>query len=133
MKRALSAFGLFDEETKNWLGPTGGQLLCQESYAKDPAKGYVGGWQWLIANALKPNDLLGIANARVDLFGPALRGFVERASRHLATMTFVGEDLAVSDNRVTLRAETDRFGLPLPAVTHAYGANARAVVAAGMA
>src|SRR4029077_7080551 len=66
---AANVFGLFKEDTQNYLGMTGGQLLSQENYAKDPKKGYVASSQWLIGNALKPNDLLGICNTRPDLFG----------------------------------------------------------------
>ena len=40
------------------------QLMAQDGYAKNPDKGYVASSSWLIGNALKPNDLLGIANSR---------------------------------------------------------------------
>ena len=73
---AANVYGLFEEDTQNYLGMTGGQLLSQENYAKDPQKGYVASSQWLIGNALKPNDLLGICNTRPDLFGERLHEFV---------------------------------------------------------
>jgi choline dehydrogenase-like flavoprotein len=120
---ARSVFGLFPEETDNYQGAVGGQLLCQESYAKDPARGYVGGWSWLIAGALKPNDLIGIGNTRVDIAGPALHEFMTNATRHLAVMTFAGDNLPNPDNRLVLSEATDRFGLPMAAVTHAFGAD----------
>lgn len=115
-------FGLFKEDTENYRGTTGGQLLSQEKYAKDPRRGYVNSAQWLIANALKPNDLLGIANSRPELFGNGLHKFMQTACRHLATMTFVGEDLPNADNRLVLSAAKDRFGFPLARVTHSFGA-----------
>jgi choline dehydrogenase-like flavoprotein len=116
-----SIFGLFKENTENYLGTTGGQLLSQERYAKDPRRGYVNSSQWLIANALKPNDLLGIANSRPDLFGNALHTFMQTACKHLATMTFVGESLPDSENRLILSNAKDRFGLPLARATHSFG------------
>ena len=99
---AASVFGLFREDTQNYLGVTGGQLLSQENYAKDASKGYLSSSQWLIANALKPNDLLGIANARPDLFGDPPHKFLATASKRLATMTFVGEKLPRADDQLVL-------------------------------
>ncbi len=116
----LSVFGLFNEPTENHLGRTGGQLVCQDRYAKDPARGYVASSQWLIGNALKPNDLLGIANARGDLFGDPLHAFIKDAAHHLAVMTFVGEGLPVAENRLVLSARKDRHGLPLAEVSHSF-------------
>jgi choline dehydrogenase-like flavoprotein len=114
-------YGLFNEETENHMGMTGGQLLSQHDYAKDPRKGYVASSQWLIGNALKPNDLLGICNTRADLFGEPLHEFLRTAARHLATMTFVGESLPEAENRLVLSGRKDRFGLPLASVRHRFG------------
>ena len=118
---AASVFGLFREDTQNYLGVTGGQLLSQENYAKDASKGYLSSSQWLIANALKPNDLLGIANARPDLFGDPLHKFLATASKRLATMTFVGEKLPRADDQLVLSGKKDAYGLRLARVTHEFG------------
>jgi hypothetical protein len=48
--------------------------------------------QWLIAIAMKPNDLLGIAKSRPDLLVGSLHRFLQNASHHLGTMTFAGAD-----------------------------------------
>src|SRR5204863_5178182 len=47
---AANVYGLFEEDTQNYLGMTGGQLLSQENYAKNLQKGYVASSQWLIGN-----------------------------------------------------------------------------------
>ena len=129
---AGNVFGLFKEKTENYRGVTGGQLVSQENYAKDPRKGYLGSSQWLIANALKPNDLLGIANARPDLFGNALHQFLATASQHLATMTFVGENLPSRENQMTLSNRKDRFGFPLAHITHEFSSDDLKCFEAGM-
>ncbi len=129
---ATNVFGLFSEDTQNYLGVNGGQLLCQENYAKDPSKGYLSSSQWLIANALKPNDLLGIANARPDLFGNALHKFLDTASKNLGTMTFVGEKLPNADDRLVLSDKKDAHGLPLARVTHDFGPDDTQCFDAGM-
>lgn len=117
---AGNAFGLFNEPTENYRGVTGGQLVCQQNYPKDRRKGFLASSQWLIANALKPNDLLGIGNSRPDLFGDALHKFLETASQHLATMTFVGENRSLPENRLVLSSNKDAFGFPLARVTHRF-------------
>lgn len=116
-------FGLWAEETEPYMGPTGGQLLCQDDYAKDPKKGYVGSYGWLGAQAVKPDDLLGIAGTRPDIFGPKLHDFMREASQHLGTMTLIGENQASVANRVTLSTTKDRFGLPLATLNHAFAKN----------
>ena len=134
MSHATSnVFGLFSEETKSYQGRTGGQLLCQDAYAKDPeARGYVNSSQWLIANALKPNDLLGIVNSRPEIFGAALATFMQRAAKHAATMTFVGEDLPRPENRLSLQHGKDQYGFPLAHVIHNFGSDDLACYNAGM-
>jgi choline dehydrogenase-like flavoprotein len=127
-----NVFGLFKEETENFMGRTGGQLLSQEGYAKDPRKGYLGSSQWLIGNALKPTDLLGIANSRPELFGTALHEFLATASKHLATMTFVGEKLPNRDDCLVLSEKKDQYGFPLARITHAFGPDDLKCFEAGM-
>src|SRR6185436_905909 len=128
-------FGLFDEETKPYMGAFGGQLLNQDSYPKTThqASKAFGSYQWMIAQAVKPNDLLGISTSRADLFGPALHDFMKRAARGFAGMQSVCEDLPVSENRVTLTADKDRNGVPIPSVTHDMHAESLALWEASLA
>jgi len=113
-------YGLFDEDTRPYMGAFGGQLVNQDSYAKTThaRSGAFGSYQWMIAQAVKPNDLLGISTTRPDLFGPALQDFMKRATRGFAGMTAVCEDLPVADNRVTLTDQHDVHGVPIARVTH---------------
>ncbi|MBT3460319.1 MAG: GMC family oxidoreductase, partial [Halieaceae bacterium] len=109
---AGTVFGLFDDETTPHLGVSGGQLLCHDDYAdKDQAGGF-GSSQWLIANAIKPHDLLGYGTSRPDITGAALRPWLQRAAKHLANMTLVVEDISSSNNRVTLSDSLDDVGMP---------------------
>ncbi len=117
-----TVYGLFKEKTENYLGTTGGQLLCQEDYHKDPRRGYINSAQWLIAQALKPNDLLGIANSRPELFGTALSQFMRTASSYLASMTYFGENLPSAENRLVRAEKKDQYGFPLARVTHDFSA-----------
>jgi choline dehydrogenase-like flavoprotein len=114
-------YGLFDEDTQPYMGAFGGQLVNQDSYPKTThvRSGAFGSYQWMIAQAVKPNDLLGISTTRPELFGPALHEFMKRATHGFAGMTAVVEDLPVADNRVTLEnAHKDGHGVPVARVTH---------------
>ena len=113
-------YGIFDEETQFYSGALGGQLVNQDSYPKltHEKVGAFGSYQWIIAQAVKPNDLLGVSSSRPDLFGAPLHDFMKRAARGFAVMTSVCEGLPVADNRVTLADTSDRFGVPLARVTH---------------
>jgi choline dehydrogenase-like flavoprotein len=113
-------YGLFDEPTSHFMGAFGGQLVNQDSYPKTThaAVGAFGSYQWMIAQALKPNDLLGVATTRADLIGDDVHAFMKRAAHGFASMTAVVEDLPVADNRVTLAERTDAHGVPLARVVH---------------
>jgi choline dehydrogenase-like flavoprotein len=113
-------FGLFDEDTRPYMGAFGGQLVNQDSYPKTThaKSGAFGSYQWMIAQAVKPNDLLGISTTRPDLYGAKLHDFMQRAARGFAGMTAVCEDLPLAENRVTLADEKDARGAPLAKVVH---------------
>jgi len=113
-------YGMFDEETEPYRGAFGGQLLNQDGYPKQThaGAGAFGSYQWMLAQAVKPNDLLGIATTRAELFGDPLQAFMQRAVHHFAGMTAVVEDLPVAENRVTLAPNADQWGVPLARVVH---------------
>ncbi len=131
---AGGVFGLFNEETDPHLGVNGGQLLCQDGYAKPVAEGkdFVGGYQWLIGHSAKPNDLLGIACSRPDLHGAAFNAFMADAVKHFGSMTAVGESLPLAENRVELARELDEHGMPKMQVTHRWDDNAKRLYAHAM-
>ena len=116
---ALSVFGMFEEEMQNYLGATGGQLICQDAFTKtgNPNDAF-GSRQWEIGLAVKPNDLLGIAMSRPDIYGNDLHQFMQEGARFLGSMVGVCEDQPVRDNRIGLAKDKDRFGLPLARVTY---------------
>lgn len=125
-------YGLFNEETQPAYGMNGGQLTSQDAYEPDPPKGYIGGYTWQIASSVKPNDLIGIANTRPDLYGQPLIDFIGKAAHHIAVMGVLGHNIGLSGSQVTQSDTKDRFGYPLANVTHSYTANDLAAVAAGM-
>ena len=115
-----SAYGVFDEPLDNFLGVTAGQLISQERYGKT-ARGReaaFGSYQWGIAPALKPNDLLGIANSRADLYGRALVEFIEKEGARLGTLSAVCETLPDPRRRIELGLECDVHGVPLARVVN---------------
>jgi choline dehydrogenase-like flavoprotein len=115
---ANSVYGLFRSETQPHLGPSGGQLINHDRYLKKSRGNAFGSYQWLIANAMKPNDLLGMANTRPDIYGVALHSFMQKAAKHIGNMVFVGEDIAQAENRIQLSTRRDQYGVPLASTVH---------------
>lgn len=109
---AVNVFGLFDADLQNHMGLSGGQLLNQDHWTKTGRQGAFGSRQWELAMAFKPNDLLGIAMTRADLFHQDLERFMQRAVRGLAQMAAVCEDVPLQENRIELDATRDAHGLP---------------------
>ena len=131
---AALVYGIFPEQTQCYMGAFGGQLVNQDGYAKNThaEAGAFGSYQWMIANAVKPNDLLGISMTRPDLFGNDLHDFMRSSAQHFATMTGVIEDLPVAANAVTLSDQADAHGTPLASVTHTTHAKSKALWAAAL-
>lgn len=116
---AHTIWGLFPEDTQPHLGLSGGQLICQDGYAnKKASQDRYGSYQWLIANACKPNDLLGIATSRADLFGKKLEAFMHNATKHFGTMVGICDDIPQADNRITLSPKKDAFNLAMAMAHH---------------
>src|SRR5438093_13765814 len=69
-------WAIFDEDVENHMGTTGAQYMSYERYGKTSHKGTFGSTFIVAGTALKLSDLGGIANARPDLFGPALTEFI---------------------------------------------------------
>ena len=110
---AVNVFGMFREETHCYQGVTGGQLFSQDGFEKEKSRKIFGSRQWEIGLGTKPNDLLGVAMSRADLFGNDLHEFVKRGSRHFGAMVGVCECLPHEDNRIELTGSKDKFGMPL--------------------
>lgn len=125
--------GLFEAETQPYLGATGGQLICHDHYQQKRNGSAFGSYQWLIANAARPNDLTGIATTRPDITGADLKPFMQRAARHFGHMNFVGEDIALPNNRIELSNQKDRYGVPLARTEHSITNETRALVDRGTA
>ncbi len=115
---SVNIFGLFDEDMQNYMGVNGGQLFSQDRFDKVRKDGPYGSRQWVIAPALKPNDLLGIAMTRADLFGPNLQSFMERSARGLGTIVAISQDQPLPENRIELADEKDAYGFPLARIVY---------------
>lgn len=122
-----NVYGIFAERTDNHLGVTAGSLICQDGYRKDDPAHPFGSYQWGIGPALKPNDLLGIANTRVDLFGQPLADFLERDGQRLAVMAGICESVPVAENRIELAGLNAADGLPAARIVHEFDEDALAL------
>ncbi len=110
--------GLFEEDTQNHLGITGGQIINQDHFKKNEGKGAFGSRQWIGGLALKPNDLLGIGMSRIDIIGKDLRPFMQRAAKKIAQIVAITEDHPLRENRIELADQKDAFGFPLARIRY---------------
>lgn len=111
-------YGLFDEETECHMGLAAGALTSHDDYGKTRDAGPFGSITWGWGSAFKPNDLIGVATTRADLFGPALHDFMRRASKHLGMVNAIGEGQPVRTKRIELASARDRHGVPLARIVH---------------
>jgi choline dehydrogenase-like flavoprotein len=124
---ASGTFALFDEDVENHMGTTAAQYMSYDRYDKNSHKGAFGSTYINAGSAQKTSDLGGFANARLDLFGPALADFMKRAARGLTRIGAFGEEMPNIENRVELASDKDEFGMPLARIIHSYDENAVAL------
>jgi hypothetical protein len=70
--------------------------------------------------------------SRPELFGKDLDIFLTTASHHVGNVTFLGHDIPVKENRVTLSNRKDRNGMRPAHVVHNLSDNSKALKAAGI-
>jgi choline dehydrogenase-like flavoprotein len=117
---ASGTWAMFDEDVENHMGTIGAQFMSYERYAKESHKGAFGSTYIVAGTALKTNDLGGFANARADLFGPALAEFMKSAKRGLTRITAFGEEMPNIENRIELMSDKDEFGMPRAKIVHSF-------------
>jgi choline dehydrogenase-like flavoprotein len=127
MHSIANAHGLFDEDTECALGLSAGTLTCQDDYPKSRSGPAFGSLTWGIAPAVKPNDLLGIAMTRPELFGEALHVFMRRAATRIGLINGIAESVPIRSNRVELAAERDANGVPLARIVHTHAPESAAL------
>jgi choline dehydrogenase-like flavoprotein len=104
---ASGTLAIFDEDVENHMGTTGAQYMSYDRYGKTSHKEGFGSSFIVAGFALKTNDLGGIANARLDLFGADLHEFMKRAKRGLTRIGTFGEELPNIENRIELVSDKD--------------------------
>lgn len=122
-------FARFDQEVRPYKG-TPVLATSQHFYATDPANDYVRGFT-IHAHGFRPVAFARGIAVQHQIWGAQLQELL-RDYNYFAKLTTVGEVLPYDDNRVTLAAEKDRFGLPAPKVTFSYGENEKRMARAGI-
>ncbi len=126
----IQVLGLFPEETEPHRGVVGAHLISHDAYGKTATADAFGSRQWLIAPSIKPNDIAGLAAARMDLNGAALDAFLRRAVRHAANMIGMCEAMPDADNRVELTDTTNAWGVRGARLVHHFSDDAKRLYAA---
>jgi choline dehydrogenase-like flavoprotein len=114
---------LFDEDTEPHMGTIGAQYMSYDRYGKTAHEGAFGSTYIVAGFATKVTGLGGIANTRLDLFGPALNAFLKRAAKGFTRITAFGEEQPKIENRLELAGDKDAFGMPLGRIIHSYDDN----------
>jgi len=119
-------YGKFDEEIRLYKG-TPVLATTQDFYETDPDRGFVRGYT-LHAHGSRPVEMAkGIARD-AKLWGRSLREAMLDYNFY-GRVTLVGEVLPNPDNRVTLSAEKDEYGIPRATVAFSYGDNDNRLIA----
>jgi len=115
-------YGLFDVATESHRGVNAGQLLYRGDHVDPKRPDAPGAYQWQIAPSLKPNDLLGIANTRADLYGAELHQFMQRAARSMASVGGFASALPELGNRIEVGSEKAADGMPAARLRYQHSA-----------
>ncbi len=125
---AITVYGLYDEDTQCYMGPTGGMLYSQTSGKKnDNPDGVFGSRHWEIGLVLKPNDLLGVAMTDAEIFGDELHEFMKTGSHRMAAMSAICEDQPLLTNEIVQDSKKDKFGMPRAKLNYTYSPDGKAL------
>ncbi len=126
---ASNVSAMFDRDLQPYMGTIAGQYFSYDRYDKNSYKdkGAFGSTFIVAGAAQRYSALGGVANARVDLFGPQLADFMKRATTGYTRITMFGEEMPAIDNRVELASDKDEFGMPLGKITHGFNDEAAAL------
>jgi choline dehydrogenase-like flavoprotein len=120
---------IFEEDLQPYMGTIGAQYFSYDRYDKNAHKdkGAFGSTFLIAGSAQKYSALIGVANARVDLFGAELAAFMKRAARGYTRLTAFAEEMPSIENRVDPASDKDEFGMPLGKITHSFNDDAVAL------
>jgi choline dehydrogenase-like flavoprotein len=124
----ITCFGVFEEPLDNHVGVTGGNLVCRDGGGRTAVEGGFAKREWVLGAAMKPNDLIGVAMTRPDLYGARLHAFMAGEAKRIGNMGALIETLPNPDNRVELLPDKDAAGVPLARLSHSLGPETLAVV-----
>jgi choline dehydrogenase-like flavoprotein len=124
---ASGTWALFDQDIEPHMGTVGAQYMSYDRYQKTSKKGAFGSTYIVAGTAFKTSDLGGFANARLDLFGPKLAEFMQRAKTGITRLTAFGEEMPNIENRIELVDAKDEFGMPMAKIIHSFDEDAVAL------
>jgi choline dehydrogenase-like flavoprotein len=124
---ASGTWALFDHDIEPHMGTAGAQYMSYDRYGKTSKKGAFGSTYIVAGTAFKTSDLGGFANARLDLFGPKLADFMQRAKTGITRLTAFGEEMPNIENRIELVDAKDEFGMPMAKIVHSFDEDAVAL------
>ncbi len=122
---ASQTAGRWPEELRMYKAPPP-EVSSEQFYETDPGRGFARGFS---IQTVSPLPIGWAEHVLADgHWGPALREYM-RDYNHWATVGVLNELLAHPDNRVTLAAETDSYGLPVARFDYSLTANDKANMA----
>ncbi len=124
---ASGTWALFDHDIEPHMGTVGSQYMSYDRYDKTSKKGAFGSTYIVAGTAFKTSDLGGFANARLDLFGPKLTEFMQRAKTGITRLTAFGEEMPNIENRIEFADAKDEFGMPMGRIIHSFNEDAVAL------
>jgi choline dehydrogenase-like flavoprotein len=126
---ASNTSALFEEDLQPYMGTIAAQYFSYDLYDKNAHKdkGAFGSTFMVAGAAQRYSALGGVANARLDLFGPELATFMKRAARGYTRLAAFAEEMPLAENRIELASDKDEFGAPLGKIIHGYNDDAVAL------
>ena len=121
-----AVWGISQREIRSYKGPPSLALTEHWNYT-DEGKDFFGGYAYMSQGPL-PMEWGGVQSGKRGLWGQRLIDEMERYN-HQVGLKIVGECLPQESNRVTLTAERDQYGLPIPRVTYSYCDNDNKLIA----
>ncbi len=126
-----SSAGIFDDETDDWVGPAGEQIVSMQFYESDASRGFVRGCKWILMCTGGPQQMVqrwtkGEGVRDEPFWGEEFARKMKESIGHTMEWQIINEDLPEETNYVSLDPVLkDSDGLPAPKVHYRTSENTR--------
>jgi choline dehydrogenase-like flavoprotein len=121
--------GRVEKNVSSSIGPQGCCILSQEFYETDKERDFYRGFTIQVLRSSGPIEttLRGLERRQIS-FGPTFYSDFKKRFNKTLSFSVIAEDLPEESNQVYLKKQSDKFGIPIPAIEYQISENTKRIL-----